>query len=479
MHIEGRMHDKTMKDSNAATPVAQPKQEILPPTSKAISLRDITSEEARSLNQGQLIEECRQRAKLVFTSQRRLYSDASSLDVVYEEMVARFRDQNLKGDERDGKPTLKQAFILAGWSYEAARKFHQRYQSWLKKQLITAHENPETLRLTAGDTIKDGDGEYVVKELSDGGTLAVIAKKTEGGEGEKVVAMPLYDSDGIPLFEKVTVSIPTIKVGSLYRFDKDEDGEACRCVGIGKFRVETSVKSLAQEEKEKEAKKKADAEARRVAREAAKAAEAAKRAEISKAKIAAENAARDLADILNKPDVPTKKAKAKAKGKKATKAAKAAAAPPSKTDQPPTTKVGDKSTPTSGTKVVHETIPGGPRVLEVAIPGEFSSDPPRLKYYVCVGDQKHPHPTLDAAKAACDKLAEQHSQKQTARAQSVAQRYRLAERTMGDLRELVVLDGDKVYDCYPLDATQKAQATVDRLNMSVVAEKPQAAMAAD
>jgi len=140
-----------------------------------------------------------------------------------------------------------------------------------------------------------------------------------------------------------------------------------------------------------------------------------------------------------------------------------------------------------GSKIVHETNPGGPKVLEVAIPGEFPSDPPRLKYYVCDGEQKHPHPTLDGAKAACDKLAEQQSQKQrneqakkqTVRAQGVAQRYRLAERTIGDLRELVVLDGDKVYDCYPLDATQEAQATVDRLNMSVVAEKPQAAMAAD
>jgi len=307
--------------ARCATPVAQPKQEILPPTSEAISLKDITSEKARSLSQDQLIEECRKRAELVFTSQRRLYSDASSLDVVYEEMVERFRDQNLKGDDRDGKPTLKQAFILAGWSYEAARKFHQRYQSWLKKQLITAHENPETLKLTAGDTIKDSDGEYVVKELSDGGTQAIIAKKTEDGEEGKVVAMPLYDSDGIPLFQKVPVSIPTIKVGGLYRFDEDEDGVVCKCVGIGEFRVETSVKSLAQEEKEKEAKKKADAEARRVASEAAKAAEAAKRAEISKANIAAENAARDLADIANRPDTSTRTTK-KAKAKKAKKAAK-------------------------------------------------------------------------------------------------------------------------------------------------------------
>jgi hypothetical protein len=61
----------------------------------------------------------------------------------------------------------------------------------------------------------------------------------------------------------------------------------------------------------------------------------------------------------------------------------------------------------NGAKLVHETIPGGPKVLEVAIPGEFSTDPPRLKYYVCVGDQKHPHPALNVAKAACDQMLEQ------------------------------------------------------------------------
>jgi len=75
-----------------------------------------------------------------------------------------------------------------------------------------------------------------------------------------------------------------------------------------------------------------------------------------------------------------------------------------------------------GAKLVHQTTPGGPKVLEVAIPGEFSSDPPRLKYYVCVGVQKYPYETLDAAKAACDKLPEQQLQKQSVRTQGVAQR---------------------------------------------------------
>ena len=63
-------------------------------------------------------------------------------------------------------------------------------------------------------------------------------------------------------------------------------------------------------------------------------------------------------------------------------------------------------------KLVYEAIPGGPKVLEVAIPGQFSSDPPKLKYYVCVGEQKYPHSTPDAAKAACDKFAEPQQPKE-------------------------------------------------------------------
>jgi len=64
----------------------------------------------------------------------------------------------------------------------------------------------------------------------------------------------------------------------------------------------------------------------------------------------------------------------------------------------------------SGSKVAYEPVPGGPKVLEVAIPGEFPSDPSRLKYYVCAGEKAHPHPTLEEAKAHCDRLLAQHAQ---------------------------------------------------------------------
>ena len=107
-------------------------------------------------------------------------------------------------------------------------------------------------------------------------------------------------------------------------------------------------------------------------------------------------------------------------------------------------------------KVVYEPIPYGPKVLEVAITGQAPSDPPKLKYYLCDGDQNYPHPTLAGAKSACNKILERQAQKQhkegdSAPPQDVTKRFRLAEHTMGDLKELVIMDGHKVHDCYSPD----------------------------
>lgn len=55
-------------------------------------------------------------------------------------------------------------------------------------------------------------------------------------------------------------------------------------------------------------------------------------------------------------------------------------------------------------KKVYEAFPGGPKVLEVAVSGD-SGDAPKLKYFVCCGDQSKPYLALDEAKTACDKIA--------------------------------------------------------------------------
>jgi hypothetical protein len=44
-------------------------------------------------------------------------------------------------------------------------------------------------------------------------------------------------------------------------------------------------------------------------------------------------------------------------------------------------------------------------VLEVTVSGKLG-DAPRLKYYVCAGEQKHPYQSLDEAIVACDEVAE-------------------------------------------------------------------------
>jgi hypothetical protein len=69
----------------------------------------------------------------------------------------------------------------------------------------------------------------------------------------------------------------------------------------------------------------------------------------------------------------------------------------------------------NGCNVVYETFRGGPKVLEVPITDESSGDVARLKYFMCMGDAKHPYPTLDEAKAACDRFVEQREQEQPAK----------------------------------------------------------------
>lgn len=59
---------------------------------------------------------------------------------------------------------------------------------------------------------------------------------------------------------------------------------------------------------------------------------------------------------------------------------------------------------------------------------------------------------------------------QAAPANGVSKRYRLIEHTIGSLTELVIMDGNKVYDCYSLNEPQEAQAMLDKLNAAVVAK---------
>jgi hypothetical protein len=60
-----------------------------------------------------------------------------------------------------------------------------------------------------------------------------------------------------------------------------------------------------------------------------------------------------------------------------------------------------------------------------------------------------------------------------------AKRFWWTERKMGDLAELVIMDGKKVYDFYPMDAIKEVKEVIDKLNAQSVAETSGTAMAAD
>jgi len=61
--------------------------------------------------------------------------------------------------------------------------------------------------------------------------------------------------------------------------------------------------------------------------------------------------------------------------------------------------------PAPCSKMVYEASPGGPKVLEVPIPGKYRDDPPTLKYYVCHREKSYPYLTFGEAQAACDQIA--------------------------------------------------------------------------
>jgi hypothetical protein len=55
---------------------------------------------------------------------------------------------------------------------------------------------------------------------------------------------------------------------------------------------------------------------------------------------------------------------------------------------------------------------------------------------------------------------------------TIAKRFHWVERTIGDLKELIILDGNNVYDCYPLEDIKEVQAEIEKLNMTTVEEAP-------
>jgi hypothetical protein len=130
----------------------------------------------------------------------------ANLNVFYEEMLAEFKDQGHGGAARNGKPTLRDAFNLAGWNYDAARTFKYRYDALSpekdKLKSVPEYEERPVLQLTAGDEVLLEDVEYEVKSVDLTSQRAVLTRESDDGNGGVLLTSPICDGDGVPLLEK-------------------------------------------------------------------------------------------------------------------------------------------------------------------------------------------------------------------------------------------------------------------------------------
>ena len=131
---------------------------------------------------------------------------------------------------------------------------------------------------------------------------------------------------------------------------------------------------------------------------------------------------------------------------------------------------------------LHRPAPDPVKVLDAAQQEEQRKRSKRLarKNGGALGSAAYNPPTDGTA--AAERLPEGQGaspQLDQANILATSKRFRWAERRMGDLTELVILDGKKVYDCYPMDAIQEVQAVIEKLNAEAGAGALGTAMAAD
>ena len=115
-----------------------------------------------------------------------------------------------------------------------------------------------------------------------------------------------------------------------------------------------------------------------------------------------------------------------------------------------------------GKMLLHRPAPDPAKVLNAAQQEEQRKRSKRLarKNGGALGSATYNPPTNSTAEQAEAAM----QLKQEAIPVTTAKRFWWTESKMGDLTELVIMDGKKVYECYPIDALQEVQAVIEKLN---------------
>jgi hypothetical protein len=230
-------------------------------------LKDLSADNVHKYGDGDLIAAVRLHTDTMRDAIQTFCLTNEDRCVLYDELHVRFKAQHVLCEKRNGKPTLRQAFDLAGWDYDKARAWHSYWMRASKDLLkLDVAMKSQLLDVADGDILtvtddapKDFDVprnvDARVKEVSGGGTKVTLVLDTNDG-GEKEITTPIYDADGVAIFKKVPAGIRIIDEDDIVRFKKDPDGFAYRCVGVNSFKLDRKTPSLKQLRDDAEKKKK-------------------------------------------------------------------------------------------------------------------------------------------------------------------------------------------------------------------------------
>jgi hypothetical protein len=158
--------------------------------------------------------------------------DMSALVPIIDAFIARFKDERVSKN-RDGKPTVREAFLAIGWNYEAARKMRQRCRA-VTNGLPAFVPTSKPKQLCDGSTVQqEGDT-----------TPYVVLSRPQSGEVEIVPegASSLADAKIVPTEIVRRVCVKKIRANDLIR---DENGNEYRYIGGGVLK-RTNTPALAE-----------------------------------------------------------------------------------------------------------------------------------------------------------------------------------------------------------------------------------------
>jgi hypothetical protein len=123
---------------------------------------DVTSEELAVLSHNDLLTALKKQYSNARKSHGQFGRDLGALVRIYDEVVARFKHERVSVN-RNGEPTLQEAFFAIGWNYEAARKMRQRYNTYTRA-IPDYASAPKPPQLAEGDFVMEQgkDGVFTV-----------------------------------------------------------------------------------------------------------------------------------------------------------------------------------------------------------------------------------------------------------------------------------------------------------------------------